>query len=116
VSSSQGYMLILFDNGVPRPLRGHLSSHTVIESRSLDWHAISNGELIAAAEKAGFDVLVTTDKNLRYQQNLSSRRIALLVLERPEWKLVRAAALSIADAVQAIQPGDYVEVHVPHIT
>ena len=73
-------MLILFDNGTPRGLARHLSGHTVEESRSRGWEELKNGELIDAAEQAGFDLIVTTDKNIRYQQNLKTRKIALVVL------------------------------------
>jgi hypothetical protein len=61
-------MLILFDNGTPAPLRYALKGHVVVEAIERGWDAISNGRLIAAAEEAGFDLLITTDKNIRYQQ------------------------------------------------
>jgi hypothetical protein len=61
-------MLVLLDNGTPRGLATFLSAHTVEEARSRGWEALENGALIQAAEDAGFEVLVTTDKNIRYQQ------------------------------------------------
>jgi hypothetical protein len=63
-------MLILFDNGTPAPLRHALTGHTVVEAIERGWDRLVNGELIAAAEEAGFDLILTTDKNIRYQQNI----------------------------------------------
>jgi hypothetical protein len=71
---------MLFDVGTPRALARSLSHHEVVFSRRRGWHLLANGELIKVAEEAGFDVLLTTDKNIRYQQNLRSRIIALAVL------------------------------------
>jgi hypothetical protein len=73
-------MLILFDNGTPAPLRHALKNHIVIEAFERGWDRLVNGELIAAAEAAGFELLLTTDKNMRYQQNLKGRRIAFVVV------------------------------------
>jgi hypothetical protein len=106
-------MLILFDNGTPRGLASFLIGHTVEETRERGWDQLANGELIDAAERAGFEVLVTTDKNIRYQQNLTSRKIALVVLEHSQWPMVKLVAGKIAAAVNAAQPGSYVEVDVP---
>jgi hypothetical protein len=69
---------ILFDQGTPAPLRSHLAPHQVSTAFELNWGQLKNGDLLSEAEKAGFDVLVTTDQNLKYQQNLSSRRIAVV--------------------------------------
>lgn len=73
-------MLILFDNGVPAPLRQALKDHVVVEAMERGWDQLVNGELIAAAEAEGFEILLTTDKNMRYQQNLTDRKIAFVVL------------------------------------
>lgn len=73
-------MRILFDQGTPIPLRRWLPAHHVETTWQREWAELSNGDLLTAAESAGFDLLVTTDQNLRYQQNLSTRRIAILVL------------------------------------
>src|SRR5579863_10695 len=72
-------MRILFDNGTPRGLARFLAGHSVEEARARGWEELTNGELIEVAEKAGFDLIVTTDKNIRYRQNLKTRRIALVV-------------------------------------
>jgi hypothetical protein len=106
-------MLILFDNGTPRGLARFLAFHTVEEARARGWEEFENGELISAAEQAGFEVLVTTDKNIRYQQSLENRRIALVVLEHSQWPMVKLVAENIATIVNAAQPSSYSEVAVP---
>jgi hypothetical protein len=106
-------MLILFDNGTPRGLAHFLSGHTVEEARECGWEQLSNGELIDAAEQAGFGLLVTTDKNIQYQQNLKARKIALVVLAHSQWPMVKLVAANIAAAVNAAEPGSYTEVDVP---
>ncbi len=73
-------MHILFDHGTPAPLQSFLTGHTVREAKAEGWDTFKNGDLLTAAEAAGFDVLVTTDKNIRYQQNLTGRTIAIIVL------------------------------------
>jgi hypothetical protein len=74
---------------------------------------LSNGDLLAEAERAGFEVFVTADKNIQYQQNLSGRKIAVVVLSTPQWPLVRFHTQRIAAVVNAAQPGAYVEVQIP---
>jgi hypothetical protein len=106
-------MLILFDNGTPRGLAHFLIGHTVEEAWARGWEELANGELIDAAEQAGFEVMVTTDKNIHYQQNLTARRIALVVLEHSQWPMVRLVEGNIAAAVNAALPGSYMEIDVP---
>ena len=106
-------MLILFDNGTPRGLARFLTGHSVAEARTRGWEELSNGELIDVAEQAGFEVLVTTDKNIRYQQNLKARKIAIVVLEHSQWPMVKVVAENIVAAVNAAETGSYVEVNVP---
>lgn len=74
---------------------------------------MTNGDLLAQAEAQGFDALVTTDRNLRYQQNLGSRQIAILVLTTTSWPRIRNAVPEVAAAVDLLQPGCYSEVLVP---
>ena len=78
-------MKILFDQGVPAPLQKHLEEHDVSTAFKLGWSELSNGDLIEAAEKAGFEAMVTTDQNLRYQQNLEQRQLAIVVLMGTSW-------------------------------
>ena len=83
------------------------------EARARGWDSLSNGELLTAAEAAGFEVMPTTDRNLAYQQNLSGRRIAIVVLTTPAWPSIRPRLSAIASAVDAATPGTYIEVDVP---
>src|SRR5205814_468111 len=71
------------------PLRGHLKGHIVIEARERGWDRLANGDLLQGAEAAGFDVFVTADKNLRYQQNLSARKLAIVVIGNAQWRVLR---------------------------
>ncbi len=83
-------MRILLDQGTPAPLRDALGGHSVETAYELGWSKLSNGELLAAAEAAAFGLLITTDQNLRYQQNLSGRRLAILVkcgMRKPKHEL-----------------------------
>jgi hypothetical protein len=106
-------MLILFDHGTPAPLIPFLQSHIVTKARARGWDRLSNGELLKAAEVAGFDLLLTTDKNMRYQQNLAGRRIAIVVLGQQQWPKLRSHIQRVIEAVNAATPGSYVEVEVP---
>ena len=106
-------MLVLFDNGTPRSLANYLIGHTVTEARARGWDMLSNGDLLSAAENAGFDVLITTDKNIRYQQNLAERRISLVVLGQGRWALIRMHAAAIAAAVASSTPGSFTEIEIP---
>ena len=106
-------MLILFDNNVPRGLARALASQTVVEARERGWHLLKNGDLLKAAEDAAFDVFITSDKNIRYQQNLINRKLAMVVLNQGRWRLVRQRLGAIAAAVDAAVPGSYTEVEIP---
>ena len=107
-------MLILFDYVAPRGIARFLPGHTVTKAKDRGWDTLTNGDLLAEAERAGFDVLLTADKNMRYQQNLTGRRIALVVLSTPQWPLVRLHLDIIAAAVNAATPGSYAEVDIPY--
>ncbi len=106
-------MRILFDNGTPRGVAAALLEHTVEEARARGWDTLGNGELLDAAESAGFDVLITTDRNLRYQQNLKSRKIAVVVLGKGRWTFIKKTLPEIAAAVATATPGSFVEVDIP---
>jgi len=106
-------MLILFDNGTPAPLRYALKGHVVVEAIERGWDRLLNGQLIAAAEAAGFEVLVTTDKNMRYQQDLKGRKIAFVVLGNQQWPTLRRHVERVVAAVNAATPGSYAEVDIP---
>ncbi len=106
-------MRILFDQGTPVPLRRVLADHEVATAFELGWHTLQNGELLQAAESAGFAALVTTDKNLRYQQNLTGRQLAILVLMTADWRRIQPQAESVARTVAMLVPGAYVELPFP---
>ncbi len=106
-------MRVLFDNGTPRGLGAALTDHIVEEARALGWDTLRNGELLDAAEAAGFDVFVTTDRNLRHQQNLAGRRIAIIVLGNGRWRLIRNRLPTIGAAVAAAAPGSFAEIEIP---
>ena len=103
-------MRILFDQATPVPIRPYLRGHTVSTAFQQRWDKLKNGELLAAAEQAGFDLFLTTDKNMRYQQNLEGRRIALVVLSTPQWPVVKKNLDKIAAAVGSARAGSYIEV------
>ncbi len=106
-------MKILFDNGTPRSVARCLGGHEIIRARQIGWHELGNGELIQSAEEAGYDLLLSTDKNIRYQQNLSNRKIALVVLTSQQWPDVQLHLEKIAAAVREALPGSYTEVEIP---
>jgi hypothetical protein len=108
-------MLVLFDNGTLRTLaRFLIDGHTVTEARARGWQELENGELLIQAEAAGFEVLVTTDKNLSYQQNLSARSIALVVLGKGRWTLIKPYVAQVVAAINAATPGSFVEIDIPY--
>jgi len=107
-------MLVIFDHSTPAPLARFLVGHEVIEARDRGWDTLSNGDLLAEAESAGFDVLLTADQSIRYQQNLAGRRIALVVRSAPHWPRVRLQTEKILAAVSAATPGSYAEVYIPY--
>ena len=106
-------MKILFDNGAPKPIARSLAGHEVTFARKIGWHELENGELIQRAEEAGYEILLSTDKNIRYQQNLVGRKIALVVLGNSQWPMVRLHLDKIVAAVNACTPGSYAEVEIP---
>ncbi len=106
-------MRILFDHGTPSGIAASLSGHDVTEAIERGWDRISNGELLKAAEAAGFDVLLTTDKRIRHQQNLMGRKIAIVVLGNSTWRIVRLYLDRIALVVAEATPGSYAEVEIP---
>ncbi len=106
-------MLILFDHGTPRSIARWLHGHTVVEAIARGWDRLANGDLLKVAEEAGFDLLLSTDKNIRYQQNLTGRRIAVVILGNPQRPAVHRHIDLVMDAVNAATPGSYIEVKIP---
>ena len=106
-------MLIIFDQATPVPLRPYLEGHTVRTAAQQGWDKLGNGDLLTVAEEAGFDILLTTDKNMRYQQNLAGRKIAIVVLGQQQWPQLRPHIQRVIEAVNAATPGSYAEVEIP---
>ena len=105
-------MKILFDASTPAPLAWFLRGHEVVRADELGWQGLGNGALLDAAEQAGFDLLLTCDQNVRYQQNFSSRKLALLILSSNHWPTLRRIAARIATAVDFVQTGQIVRVDI----
>ena len=106
-------MRILFDQGTPVPLREFLSQHEVATAYERGWSTLKNGELLEAAEREGFEVLVTTDSHLQSQQNLSNRRIAVVCLLSTSWPRIQQVASEVVAAIEASSSASYKEVFVP---
>ena len=103
-------MRVLFDQGTPVPLRRYLALHAVVTVFEKGWSTLQNGELLSTAEYEGFEVLVTTDQNLRYQQNLENRQIAAVVLMTTSWPRIERAVNRVVAALNSVKPGGYMEV------
>lgn len=107
-------MRILFDKNVPVGVRRFLEKHDVRTLAGMGWHPqLQNGELLNAAEAAAFDVLVTSDQNIKYQQNLGGRKLALVVLGSNIWAIVATHGQAIAHAVDAAGIGSYSFIEMP---
>jgi hypothetical protein len=101
-------MRILFDQGTPVPLRRFLPGHQVATAFEQGWSDLGNGDLLRAAE-AQFDLFITTDQNLRSQQDLTGRKLAIHVLPTTNWLEIRRNAQVVVDAVNQATPGEYRE-------
>jgi len=106
-------MRILFDQATPVQIRRSLKDHTVITAEQQGWSRMSNGQLLRAAEDAGFDLLVTPDQNLPHQQNLAGWKIAVVVLGKANWPLIRPAVARVVAAIEAAKPGTISLVPIP---
>jgi len=105
---------ILFDKNVPVGVRRFLAPHEVRTVEELKWPPqLENGELLKTAEALAFDVLVTSDQNIRYQQNLTGRKLALVVLGSNIWPVVRNYGAAIAAKVDGATPGSYDFIEMP---
>lgn len=103
-------MKILFDQGIPVPLRRHLIEHTVKTAYEEGWSDLSNGDLLNAAEESGYNLFVTTDQNLRHQQNLRERQIAIVVLLSTSWPRIRRRVDEIREVISTMRAGGYAEI------
>ena len=104
---------LLLDTNMPRGMRSLLSGHDVKTARQMGWETLTNGDLLAAAEAAGFDAMVTADRNIPYQQNLSGRKIALIELSTSHWETIRDNIDEVRVAISAAMPGSYTAIRLP---
>src|SRR5215212_3813069 len=103
-------MKVLFDQGVPVPLRREIPGHAIDTLYERGWSTLENGKLLNAAEADGYGVLVTTDQNLKHQQNLTGRRIAVVVLMSTAWPKIKQRVPEVVTAIDAVKPGTLVEI------
>ena len=103
-------MKILFDQGTPRPLRHSLAARLVDTASERGRSDLDNGDLLEAAENEGYDLLITTDQNIRHQQDLANMNIAILVLLSTAWPLIQQKVDDISAAVNEMEPGELKEI------
>ena len=106
-------MRVLFDQATPVPIREFLIGHTVRTAAQEHWDTLKNGDLLTAAEHAGFEVFLTTDKNIRHQQNMSGRTIAVVVIGVQQWPALQPHVALVVGAVNAATPGSFTDVDIP---
>jgi predicted nuclease of predicted toxin-antitoxin system len=105
-------MKILLDECVPWPLHKLLADHTCKTAQQCGWGGITNGELLHLAEK-DFDLFITSDQNIRYQQNLANRQIAILELSTNDLRRIQSAADLITAAITSLQPREFRRLEIP---
>ncbi|MGH9842472.1 MAG: hypothetical protein ACREEM_27330 [Blastocatellia bacterium] len=106
-------MKLLFDQGTPVPLRQFLLPHAVETAYDKGWSNIKNGTLLRLAEDGGFHALITTDQNIRHQQNLTGRKIAIAVLMTTNWPRIKSHVATVVQIIDGLQPSDYIEIPIP---
>jgi predicted nuclease of predicted toxin-antitoxin system len=108
-------MRILFDQGTPVPLRAFLSGHDIKTAAEQGWSELSNGKLLDAAETAGFEALVTTDKNFPHQQNLQARKIAIIIIGNAQWPILKRHVELVVNAIKDAKSGTCILVEIPEV-
>ena len=103
-------MKILFDHNTPRPLRRYLTEHSVDTAREKGWAEFRNGNLLDNAEREGYEILITADQSMRYQQNMARRRMAIVVLLSNRWPDVQTKIGEIRSALEELGTGEILEV------
>jgi hypothetical protein len=106
-------MKLLFDQGDSRPLEDHLPNHIVETAYEKDWSNLKNGDLLTRSESEGFDALITTDQILPHQQNLTGRKISVVVLLTTSWPRIKNYITLVVQAIDNLQPGSYEEIAFP---
>jgi hypothetical protein len=103
-------MRVLLDENIPHGVRSLLPEHEVFTVAYLNWVGMKNGQLLNAAEEAGFDVLITSDHSIPYQQNMAGRKLAMLMLSTADWNLLKVAVPRIAEVLSTVEPGSFTRV------
>lgn len=102
-------MRVLIDECLPRPLKSRLVGHDYRTVQEMGWDGVKNGRLLLLAEQ-DFEVFLTGDKNLRYQQNLATRQIAIVLLPTTHWPTIRLQVSVIQAVMDTVQPRQFIEV------
>ncbi len=105
-------MKVLFDQGTPVPLRRFLHPHVVDTAGERGWSRLRNGDLLDLAEASHYDAFITTDTNLRYQQNMTQRVLRILVLTTTSWPRIREKTAEVLQALENLAEGEYVELEI----
>lgn len=106
-------MRIFLDHNTPVPLRHWLTGHEVETAYERGWAELTNGDLLRLVEEAGFHAMITTDKGIRYQQNLTGRRLALVVISTNDWTRIRKCKPVVVEAMSEVHPGSFIEIEIP---
>ena len=107
-------MRILLDHNTPAPLRYWLLGHHVETAYERGWAELTNGDLLRTAEEEGFDLMITTDKGIRYQQNLAGRRLSLILISTNDWTQIRRSKSLVVRAISDRASGTFLEILIPH--
>jgi predicted nuclease of predicted toxin-antitoxin system len=105
-------MKVLFDQNVPAKVRQSLQDHIVKTAADMAWSTLKNGDLLTAAESAGFEVLLTCDQSIRYQQNLKDRTIAIVLIDTNDWKVVRRHVSLIERTIASATQGEFLSLEI----
>ena len=106
-------MKILFDHGTPAPLRRDLHGHAVDTAKERGWDRLGNGDLLDVVEREGYELLITTDQSMKYQQDLAQRPLSVIVVLSTTWPYSLEGTEAIRAAIEGIQPGEVREVPIP---
>lgn len=105
-------MKVLFDQGTQVPLRDHIQGHQIDTVYERGWSQLRNGELLTNAEQDGYQAFITTDQNLKYQQSLKGRMIAVVVLRSTSWPRIQRKIGDVQHVIDSLARGGYVEIDI----
>jgi hypothetical protein len=98
---------VLLDENLDHRLRKHLGANEVFTASYMGWAGFRNGRLLQVAEDGNFDVLVTGDQTLAYEQNFAGRRLAIVALSSVEWRIIKDYLTEIVAAIDGVRPGSF---------